>query len=308
LVTGGAGFIGSHLVRQLLKEDYNVVVLDNFCFGKIENIRDCLNDERFEVIKGDVRNKKFVSKALENVEAVVHLAALVNVEESVNNPLETRKVNVSGIVNLLHEAVKKGIDKFVFGSSAAVYGEDGRLLLKEDGSLKPVSPYAASKAAAENYCRAFQSSYGFPTVILRYFNVYGFRRDLDSYSGVITTFLNNALNDKPLVIFGDGEQTRDFIYVKDVVNATVLALENNRSNGEILNVCTGNPTSIRGLAQTLLEITGRNLEVIHDKPRKGDIYLNYGDPTKAEKIIGFRNRIGLKEGLRRIFISMQAAL
>jgi UDP-glucose 4-epimerase len=236
---------------------------------------------------------------MEEADAVVHLAALIDVEESVNNPMETHRVNVDGTLNVLNEAVRSGVKKFLFASSTAVYGEGNPLPLKEDYPLKPISPYAASKAAAEHYCEAFHQCYGLPTVILRFFNVYGFRREYDSYSGVITVFVNNALEDKPLVIFGDGEQTRDFVHVEDAVSSTILALEGANSVGEILNVCTGEPTSVNDLARTVKEVVGRNLQIIHGEPRRGDILSNYGDPKKAEAILGFKAKTSLREGLKR---------
>jgi len=299
-VTGGAGFIGRHLVHRLLARGYSVVVLDNFRSGRIENISEYLKDENFKLVKGDVCDRKVVRNAMEEADAVVHLAALIDVEESVNNPIETHHVNVDGTLNVLNEAVRSGVKKFLFASSTAVYGEGNPLPLKEDYPLKPISPYAASKAAAEHYCNVFHRSYGLPTIILRYFNVYGVRRNPDSYSGVITVFLNNALAGKPLVIFGDGEQTRDFIHVEDVVKATMLALESSNIIGETLNVCTGKPITIIGLAQTIKEITGENLHIIHGKPRIGDIRNNYGDPAKAYEKIGFKAEISLREGLTRI--------
>jgi UDP-glucose 4-epimerase len=237
---------------------------------------------------------------MEEADAVVHLAALIDVEGSVNNPMETHRVNVDGTLNVLSEAVRSGVKKFLFASSAAVYGEDNPLPLKEDYPLKPMSPYAASKAAAEHYCNVFHQCYRLPTVILRYFNVYGFRREYDSYSGVITAFVNNALEDKPLVIFGDGEQTRDFVHVEDVVSSTILALKGANSVGEILNVCTGEPTSVNDLARTVKEVAGKSLQIIHGEPRRGDIRSNYGDPSKAKKTLGFKAEISLREGLTRI--------
>ena len=299
-MTGGAGFIGRHLVHRLLARGYSVVVLDNFRSGRIEDIRECLKDENFKLVKGDVCDRKVVRNVMEEADAVVHLAALIDVEESVNDPLATHDVNVNGTLNLLTEATRCGVRKFLFASSTAVYGEGNPLPLKEDYPVKPISPYAASKAAAEHYCKVFHKCYGLSTVILRYFNVYGSRRDNNSYSGVITSFLNNALSGKPLVIYGDGKQNRDFVYVEDVVDATLLALESESAIGEILNVCTGKSISISELAQVLLEVTGRNLQVIHDKPRKGDVHSNYGDPTKTEKILRFKAKMSLEEGLKRI--------
>jgi UDP-glucose 4-epimerase len=300
LVTGGAGFIGSHLACRLLATGYNVTVLDNLQSGRIENIAKCLNIGRFKLVKGDIRDGRVVKDAMNGVDAVVHLAALINVEESVINPLETHDVNVNGSLTVLNEAVRQCVRKFLLASSTAVYGEENSLPLRENYPVKPISPYAASKAAVENYCEAFHRCYRLPTVILRYFNVYGPRSECNSYSGVITKFVNNALSHEPIVVFGDGEQTRDFIFIEDVVNATVLALESDSSIGEVLNVCTGGPTSVNTLVQNLKEILASELQVISHEPRKGDVSANYGDPTKTKKIIGFEAETSLIEGLKKV--------
>jgi len=299
LVTGGAGFIGSHLVDELVSRGCRVVVLDNFRSGRMENLTQHLKSDVFRLAEGDVRDRKVVGDVMDGVDAVVHLAALIDVEDSVNNPIETHKVNVTGTLNVLEEAARKGIRRFVFASSTAVCGEVESLPINEDHPLKPMSPYAASKASAECYCRAFCGSYGLETVILRYFNVYGPRQEHNPYSGVITKFLSNASRGEPLVVYGDGEQTRDFIYIEDVVDATVLALESDNLVGETFNVCTGKPTTINELAQIVKEVTGRNLQIMHDKPRKGDIKNNYGDPAKAEEILGFKAKVTLRKGLER---------
>jgi len=300
LVTGGAGFIGSHLVDKLISRGYVVVVLDNFHSGEMESFREILGRASFEVIEGDIRDRKAVREAMDGVDAVVHLAALIDVKESVNNPLETHDVNVNGTLNVLNEAVRSGVRKFLFASSTAVYGEGNPLPLKEEHSLNPISPYAASKISAECYCRAFNSCYGLDTVVLRFFNVYGPGQKHSSYSGVISKFLQNALNGEPLIVYGDGEQARDFIHVGDVVEATVLALENGDSKGETFNVCTGKPTSVNELVESVKEIIEKDLKVSYDKSRKGDIKNNYGDPSKAEEILGFKAKISLREGLERL--------
>lgn len=299
LVTGGAGFIGSHLVDALVRRGCRVVVLDNFRSGRVENVSQHLESDVFRLVEGDVQDRKVVGNVMDGVDAVVHLAALIDVEDSVNNPFDTHRVNATGTLNVLEEAVRNDVGRFVFASSTAVYGEVKPLPLKEDCPLKPMSPYAASKASAESYCRAFCRSYDLETVILRYFNVYGPRQEHNPYSGVITKFLSNASRGEPLVVYGDGEQTRDFIYIEDVVDATVLALENDNLVGETFNVCTGKSTTINELAQIVKEATGRNSQIMYGKPRKGDIGNNYGDPVKAEEILGFKARVTLKKGLER---------
>jgi len=298
LVTGGAGFIGSSLVDRLISKGYSVVVLDNFLTGRIENLQAHLGHSDFKLVKGDIRDREIVRDAIDGVDAVVHLVALIDVEGSVDNPLETHDVNVNGTLNLLCEAIKQDISRFLFASSAAVYGESNSLPLREDSPLRPLSPYAASKATAELYCGAFHRSYGLGTVILRYFNVYGPRQGNNPYAGVILKFLRNALSGQPLVVFGDGEQSRDFIHVDDVVRATVLALRNN-SAGEIFNVCTGKPRTINELVKIVRGVTGKNLKVIYSEPRKGDVRYSYGNPAKAQKTLGFTTKISLRSGLER---------
>ena len=198
VVTGGAGFIGSRLVRELLGRGYSVTVLDNFCSGSWENLRGLHGRDGFEVVEGDVRDRRVVGKVMKGADGVVHLAALIDVEASVRDPFQTHDVNVNGTLNVLHAAVKSGVRRFVFASSTAVYGDANPLPLKEDYPLCPISPYATSKAAAEGYCRAFNRCYGVETVVLRYFNVYGTRQGNSTYSGVITRFLEKAFKGEPL--------------------------------------------------------------------------------------------------------------
>jgi len=300
VVTGGVGFIGSRLVRELLGRGCYVVVLDNFCSGSWENLRGLHGRDGFEVVEGDVRDRRVVRKVMKGADGVVHLAALIDVEASVRDPFQTHDVNVNGTLNVLHAAVKSGVRRFVFASSTAVYGDANPLPLKEDYPLCPISPYAASKAAAEGYCRAFNSCYGLGTVILRYFNVYGPGQRNSTYSGVITRFLEKAFRSEPLIVYGDGGQTRDFIYVDDVVKATILALEGVGVEGETFNVCTGKPTSVNELVEVVRAIVGRDLRVVYDEPRNGDIRSNYGDPSKAEKTLGFNAKTSLREGIEKM--------
>jgi UDP-glucose 4-epimerase len=304
LVTGGAGFVGSHLIDELLENGYHVTVLDDFSSGRIENIAKHLNNNHLKLVRGDMRRKEIVKEAISDAEAVIHLAALIDVKRSLGNPFETHDVNVNGTLTILEEARKRDVRKFIFASSAAVYGDTNKLPLKEETLTRPISPYGASKASAENYCIAFYRSYGLKTCILRYFNVYGSDRKFDKHSGVITSFLINAMNHKPLIIYGDGEQTRDFIHVGDVVNASLTALENDCSAGEILNICTGVPITMNHLAQIIKEILRHELQIVYRPQRKGDILYNYGDPAKAKKTIRFYTKISLVEGLNRMINHM----
>ncbi len=301
LVTGGAGFIGSNLAPQLLKKGYSVTVLDNLFSGKQENLSGITHQSRFEFLLGDVLDKNALHEAFNGVNAVVHLAALIDVSTSVINPLKTNEVNVTGTLNTLQEAVKNDVGHFVFASSTAVYGNVKTLPVAEDTILKPISPYAASKVAGESYCSAFAGCYGLDTVALRFFNVYGPRNENSPYSGVITKFLQKARINEVLTIEGDGNQNRDFIYVDDVVQAIILALDGESLKGEAFNVCTGVATSVNQLVNTLRSVSGKNLLVKHTMPRRGDIRKSYGDPAKATDKLGFKSKINLQKGLEILF-------
>lgn len=297
LVTGGAGFIGSHLVPQLLTKSYSVVVLDNLYSGKIENLKGSRDNPNFSFVQADIRDKEALATAFHGVAAVVHLAALIDIAVSVADPLSTHDVNVTGTVNLLQEAVKSKVERFVFASSTAVYGEVTALPVKEDTVLKPFSPYAASKAAGEAYCTAFANCYGLNTTSLRFFNVFGSGNENNQYSGVITKFLCNALNNEILTVNGDGEQTRDFIYVNDVVDAIMCALDSKTLEGDVFNVCTGVPTSVNQLVGALKVIMGKSLQVKHVSARQGDVRHSYGDPAKSAAKLRFKSKVALSDGL-----------
>jgi nucleoside-diphosphate-sugar epimerase len=300
LVTGGAGFIGSHLINELLKKGHSVVVLDNLSSGKKQNLEKAFSNEDFTFILGDIRDDAALKDALKGVNAVAHLAALIDVTSSVTDPVTTNDVNVAGTLKVLQSAVKGNVSKFVFASSTAVYGEAKVLPITEETPLNPISPYAASKVAGEAYCKSFQSCFGLNTVILRFFNVYGPRSENSPYSGVITKFLRQALKNEALNIYGDGEQTRDFIHVNDIVAALILALENPKVGGETFNVCTGVQTSINELANTINLITERNLNPEYSSARTGEIRFSYGDPSKAEDKLEFKSKVSLKEGITQL--------
>jgi UDP-glucose 4-epimerase len=300
LVTGGAGFIGSNLVPQLLEKGYSVVVLDNLSTGKLENLKIIRNNPHFSFKRVDILNRNAVKEAFCEVDKVVHLAALIDISASVADPSRTHDVNVTGTLNVLQEAALNKVTRFVFASSTAVYGDTTILPVKEDTVLKPISPYAASKVAGEAYCSAFANCYGFSTIALRFFNVFGLRNENSPYSGVITKFLRKAVHDEELLVEGDGEQTRDFIHVNDVASAILLALESEITESEVFNVCTGIPTSINGLVETLREVTGKKLRVKHGPPRVGDIRSSYGDPAKALKQLKFKSKINLPRGLNML--------
>jgi len=301
LVTGGAGFIGSHLVPRLLELGHSVTVLDNLSTGKLENLDGVLDHPEFIFRRGDIRDKTLSLNVFGGVDSVIHLAALIDISASVADPIQNHEINVDGTFNMLHGAIKHNVKKFVFASSTAVYGDQKTLPLQENIALRPISPYAASKVGGEAYCSAFASCFGLETTVLRFFNIYGQRSENSPYSGVITKFLQKIVKNEVLTIDGDGEQTRDFLYVSDVVKAVVLALEHEGLKGEVFNVCTGVPTSINQLAATLKTVTGKNPTVKHGPARLGDIRSNYGDPAKAAKNLGFRATVDLTKGLQILF-------
>lgn len=299
LVTGGAGFIGSHLVRSLVGKGWNVVVLDDFSSGKKENLDGSKGSDRLRVVRGDVRDGKVVDAVVDGVDSVVHLAGFVDAPGSVAKPLETNDINVNGTLNVLDACVKKGVGRFVFASSAGVYGDGNPLPLREECDLRPVSPYAASKVSGEYYCRMFCDCYGLSSVVLRFFNVYGPGQGLNQYAGVITKFVDSGLRGGPLTVYGDGSQTRDFVNVADVVEALERSLVFKSSKAEVFNVCSGKSMSINDLASCVCGVLGKDLEILHVEPRPGDVLHSFGDPGKARKMLGFEAKVVFEDGLKR---------
>ena len=298
LVTGGAGFIGSHLVDALMKnrDVEEVRVIDNFSTGKIENISNHLKSKKFSLLKDDVRNHEAVHKAMKNINYVFHEAAIASVPLSVKNPQACYEVNVAGTFNLLEEArIRDAI--LIYASSCAVYGDPSRIPIREDDASKPISPYGASKLSAEALCIAYNSTYGLRSTCLRYFNVYGPRQSYSRYSGVITIFTNRALRGEDLIIYGDGKQTRDFIYVKDIVDANLLIANCKRAYGQVFNVGTGKETSIKSLALKIIKIVGTDVKIIHKAPIKGDIRRSVADISHIKEIANYSPKISLNEGL-----------
>ncbi len=301
LVTGGAGFIGSHLVDRLLKEGIEVVVLDNLQGGRLKNISQHLGKKNLCFVRGDIRDSRLVRNLVRGVDAIIHQAARVSVPESIKDPVLTNDVNANGTLNLLKASVESDIKRFVYASSCAVYGDAKVMPIKENCLPKPTSPYGASKLAAENYVQVFHKVFRLETVCLRYFNVYGARQINNYYSGVITQFINRLAKNLPLVIFGDGEQCRDFVHVQDVVEANMLALRIKGVEGETFNIATGVAITINQLASTLLEITNKScLKVVHSKPRKGDVKHSVGDISKAQKKLHYSVKFSLREGLKEL--------
>ena len=291
VVTGGAGFIGSHIAWELVK-DNEIVVIDNLHAGKEENV-----PPGAKLVKADIRDYDAIAGLITQADYVFHEAAQVSVVESVRDPVFTEEVNVLGTINIL-KALLEGHGKLIFASSAAVYGDNPNLPLKETERPKPLSPYGVTKATGEEYLRVFHELYGLPVVALRYFNVFGPRQSANQYAGVISIFINRALKNEPLVIFGDGKQTRDFIYVKDVVKANVLVAESKRANGRVFNVATGKQTSILELAQKVIGITGANASIVFGKPRPGDIRHSLADISEIRKL-GFEPEWSLEDGLKK---------
>jgi len=292
LITGGCGFIGSNLAEELSR-DHDVVILDNLSTGKFDNIKD-LN---VEFVKGDILDLNLLRRLARNVDCISHQAAVVSVPESIRNPVHAEEVNAKGTLNVLISARDSGIERVVNASSCAVYGNVDILPIREDFPPNPKSPYALTKLTAEYYCNVFSEIFGLKTISLRYFNVYGPKQNLDSeYAAVIPKFIRRIANGEPPVIYGDGEQTRDFVYVKDVVRANIIALKSRECG--TFNVATGNRVSINRLASMIAEIMGVNSKFIYGRPREGDIRHSQGDITKIKKILGFEPIYSMEEGLR----------
>jgi len=298
LITGGAGFIGSHVVDRLVKDGYAVRVIDNLSAGRLDNISGHLVSEKVEFVKGDIRDATLVGKTLDDVDVVVHLAALISVPFSFEHPDLTFDVNLLGTLNLLRSSIEKRIKRFVFASSCAVCGESEFLPINEEARTNPISPYAESKLIAERYCLGLSQKQLLQSVVLRFFNVYGPRQGVNDYSGVITRFIEFSKKRSPLVIYGDGSQTRDFVSVHDIVEAVMISINHDQAIGEVFNIGSGKPTSINELAKTILELADPDLKVIYEKSRTGDIKDSYADISKVKTLLGYEPEILLRDGLR----------
>ena len=304
LVTGGAGFIGSHIADTLLARGDSARVLDNFSTGKRDNI-DALIQRHgrslLEIIAGDIRNASIVEEAVRGMDAVFHSAAFVSVPQSMDEPQECFDVNVSGTHLLLESARRAGVRRVVLASSAAVYGESAVLPLIEATALQPKSPYALSKRVNEMYAELFTNEFDLEVVALRYFNVYGPRQRPDSmYAAAVPIFIQRLLDGKPVTVFGDGGQTRDLINIHDVVRANLIASEHPNAAGKIFNICTGVETRLLDLLDVLYEIFPNAPRTEFAPPRAGDIHRSVGSPQKAKDVIGFQSQTSLTEGLKEI--------
>ncbi len=310
LVTGGAGFIGSHIVHTLLEQGAKVRVLDNFSTGKRENLSGLsgrFNGSRFEVHEGDVRDRAIVEAAVRDVDVIFHKAAFVSVPESIEKPQDCFDVNVKATIGLFDAAREAGVRRVVVASSAAVYGESGALPLKETTPTQSLSPYAASKRTDEIYAQMYTQAMGLEVAALRYFNVYGPRQRPDSmYAAAVPIFIRCLLDGNPVTIHGDGGQTRDLINVRDVVRANLIASEHPNAPGGVFNVCTGQETRILDLLEVLFDLFPDARDPLFAKPRAGDIYRSVGSPEFTAQTIGFRSEVSLEEGLKETVAWMKA--
>lgn len=298
LVTGGAGFIGSNIVEELLKRGHTVRVIDNFSTGKRENIKEFEKD--IELIEGDIRSYHLVNQAIKGIDVVLHQAALPSVPRSIADPITTNEVNVTGTLNLLYSAKENNVNRFVFASSSSVYGDTPELPKYEGMTPNPLSPYAASKLTGENYLRVFNKLYGLETVALRYFNVFGPKQDPNSqYSAVIPKFIKAMLNDNQPVIYGDGEQSRDFTFINNVVEGNLLAATVEYPKENVFNCACHGQITLNELVASINKILNKEIFPKYSNPRPGDIKHSFADVRKIKENIGFEPLIKFEDGLKK---------
>jgi len=301
LVTGAAGFIGSNLTDSLLELGTEVIGIDNLFNGRLDNLEDARKNKDFKFFKTDIRDLSRIIDISKDIDIIIHEAAFTSVPQSLLMPESCNDVNINGVLNILNAARLNDIEKVIFATSSSVFGDLPGLPKKDDAKRKPISPYGVSKLAGESYMQAYHSVYGINTTCLRYFNVFGPRQRDSPYSGVIAIWLGKLLRDEELLIFGDGEQSRDFTYIKDVLQANLLAAEHN-APGEILNVGAGSPITLTDLAKLILKITNKaNLKIKYTDPRAGDIKHSYADISKARELIKFEPKFNQKDGLINYF-------
>ena len=304
LVTGGAGFIGSHIVRALLEQGNFVRVFDNFSTGR----RDNLAGLNVELVEGDLRDPLAVSRAVEGVDLIFHEAAFVSVPQSMDDPLTCFEINQRGTEILLESARKAGVGRVVLASSAAVYGDSDAMPLDEDTPLNPQSPYAVSKRVDELYAGMYTRSFGLEVVALRYFNVYGPRQRPDSmYAAAVPIFTRRLFEGKPVTIYGDGGQTRDLVYVGDIVRANLVASDHPAAPGEVFNICTGDEIRVVDLVNGLMGLFPSAPAPVYAPARSGDIYRSVGNPRKAADVLGFHADTSLANGLKTVVDWMKTA-
>ncbi|MGI8639004.1 MAG: SDR family oxidoreductase [Pyrinomonadaceae bacterium] len=299
LVTGGAGFIGSNLADELIRQGAKVTILDNFITGFRENLEEIKGD--FDFVKGDLNDDEMLEKSLEGVSVVFHQAALPSVPRSVENPTETHQACVNGTFNLLLKAKENNVRRVIYAASSSAYG-DQKILPKVETMLpEPLSPYAAAKLMGEYYCQVFSRVYGLDTICLRYFNVFGPRQNPSSmYSGVISRFIDALMSEQIPIIFGDGEQSRDFTFIANVVDANIKAAQTSQGIGEIINAANGERISLNELLEVLKKITGKeNVKADYQPDRQGDVKHSQADNTRAKEWLGYEKLVGLEEGLQK---------
>jgi nucleoside-diphosphate-sugar epimerase len=298
LVTGGAGFIGSHIVEKLLSEGHTVRVIDNFDTGNRENLRTFTG--KLEILEGSITDRETLATAVSGIDYVFHEAARGSVPRSVGDPLGTHDANVTGTINVLKAAKDAGVRRVVCASSSSVYGETPVLPKEESMKPLPQSPYALSKLMLEHYCEMFHRVYGLETVSLRYFNIYGPRQNPElQYAAVVPIFIKNMLQNKPCVIYGDGLQTRDFTFVEDCVAANLVSCKHENAPGQVLNVCCGDQISVLDLFQTIADMLDYKLAPVHEPQRAGDVRHSRGSTQKMKERLNFRPLTSLQKGLEK---------
>jgi len=298
LITGGSGFIGSNLVAMLLAKGETIRVLDNFATGQRSNLKPFA--DQIDIVEGDIRSYHLVRDAVQGVDYVLHQAALPSVPRSVRDPITTNEVNVLGTLNLLQAARDAGVKRLVAASSSSLYGDSKVLPKEESMASNPLSPYAISKLAAEQYCQSFSRIYGFETVCLRYFNVFGPRQDPNSqYSAVIPRFITRILNDEPITIHGDGSQSRDFSFIDNVTQANYLATTASNVSGEVINVACGARHTLVDLIGLISQLTGKEPTVSYTESRAGDVSHSQADIGKARRLLGYEPAVDVKTGLEQ---------
>ncbi len=305
LITGGAGFVGSHLTHRLAPEN-DVTVLDNLLTGKLENL--AKSKDKIKFIRGDIRDAKTVKDIISGgIDIIFHLAACTSVVGSIADPLLDMDTNVRGTLTVLEACRGSKIKRLVYTSSAAVYGDVKKLPVDEDAPLNPASPYAVSKMTAEKYCVAYQKVYGVPAAVVRCFNIYGPRQSTGAYANAISIFLGNITKGEPLTIYGDGEQTRDLIYIDDAVTGCISAATSADSVGGVFNIASGTATSINRLVKIILKVTGKASPVNYAPARAGEIRHSLAGITKASRILGYRARVNLETGITATWQALNKA-
>jgi len=304
-ITGGAGFIGSHIAEEYLLKNHHVTVYDNFSTGKMDNLQFATTNDKLKIIEGDTRDYPLLEQAIAGHDLIFHQAAIASVQQSIDNPRATFEVNAGGTLNVLESARKHKVGKIIFACSAAIFGDHPELPKSEVSPVKPISPYGADKYISETYLRLYSELYSIPTVALRYFNVFGPRQDPSSpYSGVISIFTTRIKANQSVTVFGDGDQYRDFIFVKDVVQANMLAAEKNSTGFENYNVGYGKATSLNDLLDMLKQIYKKEISVEYLPPRQGDIRESVSDNRKLRDELGFVPRFTVKKGLEELTRSL----